>query len=114
VVQRPLDAALHHQATLTAQIATLQGKLRVTIAAAESRAAVVAELDAHITLARNYLERALENEVASSLAAAQANSLLVGTIRAFWGLTIQVRPALETLGLEPPPIPAESEGNIAL
>jgi hypothetical protein len=39
---------------------------------------------------------------------------LVGTILAFWGLAIQVRPALETLGLELPPIPSESEGNIAL
>jgi hypothetical protein len=76
--------------------------------------AVVAEWDAHVTLAMTQLERALENEVASSLAAAKANSALVRTIRAFWGLAIQVRPVLEMLGLEPPLIPSESEGNIAL
>jgi hypothetical protein len=74
----------------------------------------MAERDAHITLATTQLERALENEAASSLAAAQANSALVGTNRAFRGLAIQVRPTLETLGLEPPLIPSESEGNIAL
>jgi hypothetical protein len=62
----------------------------------------------------NHLERALEKEAASSLAVAQANSALVGTIRAFWGLAIQVRPTLVTMGLEPPPIPSELEGSIAL
>jgi hypothetical protein len=60
------------------------------------------------------LERALENEAASSLAAAQANSALVGTIRAFQGLAIQVRPVLVALSLEPTPTPTELEGNIAL
>jgi hypothetical protein len=75
---------------------------------------IVAEHDARITLAMTQLERALENEAASSLAAAQANSVLVGTIRAFRGLTVQVRPTLETLELEPPPIPSEPEGSIAL
>jgi hypothetical protein len=113
-VQRLLDAALQHQATLTAQIAMLQGELCIMIAAAESYAAVVAERDAHITLATTQLERALENEAASSLTAAQANLVLVGNIRAFRGLAIQVRPALETMGLELPPIPYESEGNNAL
>jgi hypothetical protein len=88
--------------------------MRVAIAVAESRTAVMVERDAHITLATTKLGRALENEVASSLAASQANSALVGTILAFWGLAIQVRPALETLGLELPPIPSESEGNIDL
>jgi hypothetical protein len=74
----------------------------------------VAEQDASITLAMTQLERALENEEASSLAAAQANSALVGTIRAFQGLAIQVRPVLVALSLEPTLTPAESEGNIAL
>jgi hypothetical protein len=81
---------------------------------AKSRAAVVAEWDANIVLAMTQLERALENKPASSLAAAQANSVLAGTIRAFQGLAIQERPALVKLGLEPPPIPSKSEGNIAL
>jgi hypothetical protein len=99
---------------LTAQIAALQGELHVAIAAAESCAAVVAERDAHIMLTTTQLKRALENEATSSLAAAQANSALVGIIRAFRGLAIQVRHVLETLGLEPPPIPSNSEGNIAL
>jgi hypothetical protein len=44
--------------------------MRIAIAAAESRTAVMAERDAHIMLATTKLERALENEVASSLAAA--------------------------------------------
>jgi hypothetical protein len=92
----------------------LQSKLCVAVAKVESRATVMAERDGHITLAMTQLERALENEAASSLAAAQANTSLVGTNHAFWGLAIQVRPVLEMLGLDPPPIPSESEGNIAL
>jgi hypothetical protein len=74
----------------------------------------VAERDASITLATTQLERALENKVASSLAVAQANSALVGTMRAFPGLAVQVRPALVTLGLKPPPIPSKPEGSIDL
>jgi hypothetical protein len=74
----------------------------------------VAEWDASITLAMTQLERALENKVASSLAMAQANSVLVSTMRAFQGLAVQVRPALVTLGLKPPPIPSEPEGGIDL
>jgi hypothetical protein len=65
-------------------------------------------------IAMTQLERALENEATSSFAVAQANTALVGTIHAFRGLTVQVRPALVTLGLEPPPIPSEQEGSIAL
>jgi hypothetical protein len=68
----------------------LQGELCVAIAALESRAAIVADRDARITLATTPLERALENKVAASLDVAQANSALVGTIRAFRGLAIQV------------------------
>jgi hypothetical protein len=75
---------------------------------------IMAERDASITLAMTRLEKALENEAASSLAAAQANSMLVSTIHAFWGLVVQVRPALVTLGLKPPPIPSEPEGSISL
>jgi hypothetical protein len=48
----------------------LQGKLHIMIAAAESRAAVVVEQDAHITITLTQLERSLENEVASFLGAA--------------------------------------------
>jgi hypothetical protein len=65
-------------------------------------------------LATTQLERALENEAASSIAAAHANSALVGTIHAFWGLVVQVRPTLVMLGLEPPSIPSELKGSIAL
>jgi hypothetical protein len=68
----------------------LQGELCVAVAALESRAAIFADWDARIMLATTPLERALENKAAASLAAAQANSALVGTIRAFWGLAIQV------------------------
>jgi hypothetical protein len=35
-------------------------------------------------------------------------------MRAFWGLAVQVRPALVTLGLKPPPIPSKPEGSIDL
>jgi hypothetical protein len=65
-------------------------------------------------LATSQLERALKNEAAYSLVAAQANSALDGTIRAFRALTVQVRLAFVTLGLKPPPIPSKSECSIAL
>jgi hypothetical protein len=58
-----------------------------------SCAAIVAEQDASIMLATTQLERARENEAASSLAAAPTNSTLADTIRAFRGLDVQVRPA---------------------
>jgi hypothetical protein len=74
----------------------------------------MAHQDASSTLATTQLERALENEAASSLVAAQANSALDGTIHAFQGLAVQVSCALVTLGLEPPPIPSKPEGSIAL
>jgi hypothetical protein len=48
----------------------LQGKLRVAIVSVESHAAVVAERDAHITLAMTQLERALKKKAASSLVVA--------------------------------------------
>jgi hypothetical protein len=69
-VQRWLDVALQHQASLTTQIATMHSELRVAVAAAESRASVVAERDASIALAMTQLERALEVEMASSIAVA--------------------------------------------
>jgi hypothetical protein len=99
---------------MTAQIAMLQGELHITVAAAESPIAIVARRDASIMLATTQLETAHENDEASSLAPAQANSALVGTIRAFWGLAIQVGHVLVTLGLRPLPIPYETEGIIAL
>jgi hypothetical protein len=67
----------------------------------------MAEQDAIIALAMTWLERALENEKASSIAAAQDKSALAETIRAFRGLVVQVRPMLAMLGLEPAPIPSE-------
>jgi hypothetical protein len=82
----------------------------------------MAERDARIALAMMQLERGLENEMTSSTVAAQAKSALAETIRAFRvgdrsklnGLTVQVRPTLAMLGLEPPPIPSEPEGSVAL
>jgi hypothetical protein len=68
--------------SLTAQITALQGKLRVAVVVAELRATVVAERDASIALATTQLERALEIETTSSIAAAQPRSALAETIRA--------------------------------
>jgi hypothetical protein len=70
--------------------------------------------DARIVLAMMQLERGLENEMTSSIVAAQAKSALAETIRAFRGLAVQVRPTLVMLGLEPLPIPSEPEGSVAL
>jgi hypothetical protein len=73
----------------------------------------MAERDASITLATTQLERALEIETSSSITAAQTRSALAETIHAFRGLTIQVRPTLAALGLEPPLIPSELDGRFA-
>jgi hypothetical protein len=80
----------------------------------ELHAAVVAEHDTSITLITVQLERALEDKTAASIASAQARAVLAKTIRAFRGLAVQVRPVLATLGLEPPMIPSEQDGSIAL
>jgi hypothetical protein len=74
----------------------------------------MAERDASITLATMQLKRALVNKMTSSIAAAQARSTLAETIHAFRGLTVQVRSALATLGLDPALIPSKQEGSIAL
>jgi hypothetical protein len=92
----------------------LQGKLRVVVAAAESHAAVVAEHDASNMLITVLLEKALGDEMAASLALAQAKAATADTIHVFRGLTIQVRPTLAALGLELPLIPSEPDGSIAL
>jgi hypothetical protein len=65
-----------------------QGKLRVATVAAESRAVAMAERNASIALSTTQLERALENEMASSIAAAQAKLALAETIHAFRGLAV--------------------------
>jgi hypothetical protein len=113
-VQRQLNAALQHQASLNIQNAALLGELRVTIAAAKSRAAIAAKRDASITLITTQLERPLKNETATSVALAQARAALAETICTFRGLGVQVRLVLEALGLEPPLIPSEPDGSIAL
>jgi hypothetical protein len=74
----------------------------------------VAERDASIVLITAQLERALEDKMASSVALAQARATSADTVRAFQGLTIQVRPTLATLGLKPPLILSEPDGIIAL
>jgi hypothetical protein len=84
------------------------------VAAAESCAAVVAERDASITLIMALLERALVDEMAASIALAQARAALDETIHAFRGLAVQVRPAVAMLGLESPQISSEPDGSIAL
>jgi hypothetical protein len=71
---------LQHQASLNAQIAMLQGKLHVTVAMAESRAAVMAEHDASIAFIMMELEKALEDETATSIALAQARTTFTGTV----------------------------------
>jgi hypothetical protein len=48
----------------------LQGELHVAVAVVESRTVIMAERDASIKLATTQLERALENEASSFLAAA--------------------------------------------
>jgi alpha-D-ribose 1-methylphosphonate 5-triphosphate synthase subunit PhnI len=72
------------------------------------------ERDACIMLIMTQLEGALENETLASVALVQARATLVETIRTFRGLAVQVRPALEALGLETPLISSEPYGSIAL
>jgi hypothetical protein len=54
----------------------------------------MAECDTSITLIMVQLEKALGDERAASLALVQARVATTKTVRAFWGLAIQVRPAL--------------------
>jgi chromosome segregation ATPase len=110
-VQRQLTDAIQQQASLNIHIAMLQGELRVTIAAAESREAVVVERDASMALITAQVESALEDETAASIALAQARAALADTVHMFRGLAIQVRP---TLGLEEPLIPSVPDGSIDL
>jgi hypothetical protein len=74
----------------------------------------MAERDASITFIKMQLEKALEDETIASIALAQARAALTDTVRVFRGLAVRVRPVLEALGLEPPWIISESEGNITL
>jgi hypothetical protein len=71
----------------------------------------MAECDTSIALIMVQLEKALGDERAASLTLVQARVATTKTVRAFWGLAIQVRPAL---GLEPLAILSAPQGDIAL
>jgi hypothetical protein len=74
----------------------------------------MAKWDASIAFITTQLEKALKDETTASVALAQARAMLTDTVRVFRGLAVRVRPMLEALGLEPPCIPSQSEGSIAL
>jgi hypothetical protein len=74
----------------------------------------MAERDASIALIMSQVERALEDETASSVALAQARAASADTARSFRGLAIQERPTLATLALEPSLILFKPDGSIAL
>jgi hypothetical protein len=75
-IQRQLNAALQHQATLNSQIATLQGELCTAHTAAESSVTVVAEHDASIALIMKQLKKALEDKTMASIAQVQADAVV--------------------------------------
>jgi hypothetical protein len=49
----------------------------------------------------------------ASIARVQDTAVVTETVKVFRGLAIRMRPALDTLGLEPPPVPSTIQGDIA-